>query len=396
MADIFDYKPNLEYTLGEIDTIDNIHSEDISIIQNFIRDNGSDVLDAININLERINNDKAIIDQRLKDVTVSINPRVIDDLVANYAKAHNDGEKLINEGIVTYGFYKYALDIEPLSQIVYAWDMQHASIDGIIEAELLPQLEYIEKDLELLRDLIDKTINYEKDYSNTEELKTRELEEIENLARLNREIESMYYSSQPDIEQIMLARRRYESKETKLRLKKTINQSAMKFTRGVSRILDLIENRLDIDTQKKEEDEIKRQAEAMINKLTTVGYDEKKAKLLIYQNFKSKRDSLVAKKQDMDNVSKGKANTYRGIVTNTRLYLDVALPAIDELQYILIDTDEEEGFSNLLDGASDIVNAKQASMIELKNTLKASTQLIYKQTKGIIEKDRTRTIYKSL
>lgn len=395
MPDKLNYRPNLEYKLDDVNSIDNVQDKKIEIKYDLLKNRGSNSEDIIESNLEKIEVLKNVIDQRLRELAVSVNPRTIDDLVIAYANGHSDGDRLIEDNIITYNFYKYARDKHGLNQIIYAWDMYHASVDGMIEGELLPQILIIEEDLRATKKIIDQIVNYDKSFNSTDELREAEILELEEYVQLDNDLDRLYSSKNPSEKEIRDTQKRLNSKESSMRLKRVVTDAAINFATNSSITLNLIGNQLDLDVKKEKADIFTDQARKMLLKLPSSKEELKKKKLLIYQGFRVKRDSIVAKNQDIKNVTQNKAETYKNIITNIRLHLDVALPILNDLETTPIDEDSELGFNHLIDGIEDIVINKQGAIMELKNTLKASSHLTLDQVKSILKKDEARLLYKN-
>ena len=396
MSDVFNYKPDLQYHLDDVNTIDNIQIGDSYANPGFVRNRGSIAIEDIDACLLRVANTKSVIDKRLKDVNIPINSRAIDDLVRAYARGHNDGEKLIRENLITYDFYKYSLDKTPLSQVVYAWEMHQFGIDGMIEGEFLPQLNFMESNLICVKDAVNKIVNYDMKSTSIEDLKVEELLDIENYIQLDRHLDVLYNTEDVDTEEVITARKRLESKHSRLRLKNAVSKTAIKFALGMSESIDAIEESLTDNTVLNKQTIYGGQADQLKAKLSKTELTLPKIKMIIYQGFKSKNDKLVAKKQDIDNATANQESTYRDIITKARLYLDVAMPTLNELEYIPINEPEAIGFHHLIEGIEDLVVSKQSAILEIMNTTKAAVQLNQGQLESIIDKDQSRTMYKGL
>lgn len=385
--DILDYQPELKYEQRIIETINNTMDFDLEVSRSLLRNGGSSAIKFIDSALMKAEEISTEIETRLRDVCVPI--KSIDETVTVLVSDHPDGDRLINNGDITYPLYKYSKENPALYQIAYAWEMHHAGIDGMVEAELLSQVDTLRKELDLAKSLVEKTVNYNLKAKNLKELEEKELEELRSLSGASKKIDDLYKDASATMKDIHKARSEYSRINALLRLKGALSKTAISFGKDASDILDVMAERLKSgDLERNESKESARKIKSALS-----GVDGKMQKLIVYEAFKSAREGVVNKSQDSKNIESKFSESYKDMITSIRVCEDVAIPVLAELEYV--ETDDEPGFGYVLQGAESIIAKKQAAVSEFKNTTKAASQLVMNQTKSILDKDKMRGLYKS-
>jgi hypothetical protein len=136
-SNILEYRPELEYVLKDINTIDNVNSKVAERVEPYIVNNTSSVINKISEIKESVEGIRTSIDDKLKDFSVKTSIQ-LDDVSKQRILALTDGSKFVSDGTITYQLYKEAKDDPLLSVIVGAWDEYNAGINGSVEAELAP------------------------------------------------------------------------------------------------------------------------------------------------------------------------------------------------------------------------------------------------------------------
>jgi hypothetical protein len=390
MTDFLDYKPNLEYTYEDIDTIDNTTGADLLSGKLIIKNTGAEATQALDEAIEEIEDAILVMKDGLKEQRVPMSGNRIDDMAAIYIGQHPDGKVLMDKGFVTYQMYEYARDIPALEFVAYNWEMHQAGPEGSLEGELISQLLLIKEEAMLARDLVDKVVNYDKKYKNINDLKEKELLEIEHFLNMDRRIDELYLDESSTMEDINDARKSYFEKKAKLELKKSVSKYSKRFAKDVKSIAKLAKDSLDT---KKRQDEARVEQEKLEKFSKKTGIGTKKAKFLIYQSHKSKRDQIVSANQDMKTARRLKAESYRNMVTSMRAYMDIAVQTLNELEHTPVE--DTFGIGEMLNGAEVLTRNMQSALMEYSNEGRVSTHLIRNQIKRIITKDKVRSIYKN-
>jgi hypothetical protein len=396
----FDYRPKIDYIPKDINTVDNIGKSPVhnKKVENYSKNLPSNVVVNLSVNLAKIDDIKSIIDDKLKNTIVHGNIGILDDVASSILKSMEDGQKFLQDGVITYSLYKQCVDNPLMQPIVYEWENYHSGIDGQLEAELLPYINILEKDTKSALEVIMSTVLYDKNTSNIEDIKKQEMEDIENYLNITSKIDEFYRSSSLDIDQINLLRKNRDKIESRLDNNKSIVSMIDEFANETSEILDNVEYAIG-DASKKIREESNNDAVKKIrDKFIGTSKDAPKIKLLMYQGFKAQREQLFAKKEEYTSTMSDdiKNNVFKGVITNSRLYTDIASDILNEMDYTIITEEDEYALLGLIAGSYDIRERQFNAMLDMKNILKSTTMNIKNNINDIVDKDRIRLIYKNL
>lgn len=399
---IFNYKPQLQYVLKDINTIDNIiEDEELKFNEPFIKNRGSITLESLKRAKDKAINIEKMIDEKLKDYIVPINNIDFDDLSKIFINQHPDSDKLLNEDKITYSMYKYSLGNKAMYMIKHKWDVFNAGIEGNLDAEMYPYILSIKEDLDSAIEIINQTVLYGKDFTNLEVLSQKELVEIEEFMRLNNEFNNSYDNQNiADEEQYKsicqqreILSNQIDEKEKRLTFNKTISNIITDFSKDASFILDNVSDIISSDQQQKNLNTYNKQSLKILNKIK----NKDKVQLVIYRDFKSRRNKVLNKSKDVENgLNKlSKKRNFSNFITESRIYLDIAMPTLNNLDSLSINSDEEIGFKHVVNGLEDMIDSYIKTSIELKNTLESSIQTTKSQIREINNKNNVRMLYKS-
>jgi hypothetical protein len=126
-----DYRPKIDYIPKDINTIDNVGGNPIygPKVESYMNNLTSDVIVQLSDNLNRIENIKSIIDDKLKNTVVPGDKSILDEVTTELLKNLEDGNKFLETGIITYNLYKQCLDNPLLQNVVYEWDNYQSGIN---------------------------------------------------------------------------------------------------------------------------------------------------------------------------------------------------------------------------------------------------------------------------
>lgn len=393
-ADIFKYKPELKYILEDINTVNNISDSEIVSERKYIKNRGSVALEILDENIDRVNDLKRLIDKRLKDMSIKYKNRQLDESLNPLITTLTDGDSYINDGSISYGLYKDCIGQPIIGAISDEWERYHTDIEGRIEGEIYPYLNTIEEDNLLMKDALLKASVNHYTYDTLDELKQKELIELENLMKIKNKRQELYNQPELDFAQIEEVDREIEKKEVRNKVESSISEIAIKFANKSKDNIGTAAKLLDEDHIKKKKELYRQQREKFKDKIKI---DNKSFKLIIYEDFRKKREGFYSKKQENKNLysSETKNRAQSSLYTNSLLYSGVISTTIRELNNKTITEDMAPGLSIMLEGIENVLNNNEASMVNFKNILSASNKRVKDHLKDIEGKDKTRLLYKS-
>lgn len=394
MPNIFEYKPQLSYILEDINTIDNISDKDIKVEEPYIRNLASIGLEAVDKNISRLNNIISEIDDSLRNYNIRNDSELVDPSLNELVQELNDGDKYLNEGIITYNFYKQSKDIPILSNITNEWERQGSAINGLIEAEVLPFADDVLKDNQLVKKVIIESLVYDKQFTNLKDLKEQEFLELENYIKLKNDLNKLYSQEEYDLESSRSMKKNIDMKNIKLRYTKQTSEIIKDYANESDNMISLMERMVNKTKQNKVETLYREQAE----KLNHLVNDRNTAKFLIYQGFKEKYNKFYSMKEELKNSPDRKIKdlSAKSLITNSRLYLDIAMPTVNNIDNSEVGDDMAPAILSLLSGLEDILNKKDLYMLDLKNVLKTTNKKTKDALNLVDEKDKTRRLYKNI
>jgi len=389
MPNIFRYKPELKYILDDINTIDNISDEELKVEESYIRNRNSIALDLLEENIRSIGGLKSEIDKRLKNVSVKYKNRPVDESLHELVSTKTDGDIYISEGSISYGLYKDCLEEPILSPIVNEWERYHTDINGTIEGEIYPYLLELEEDNMALKESIETLVGQ------VDNLKEKELLSLESMLKAKNERDKAFDEDDIDVDKIRKLEKNIDIKEAKIEMEKDIAKMAKQYARESKRNIDAMGDLLNKENQDNRNKMYADQAKKLKDGLHA---PTDHTKLLVYQGFKTKRDSFYSKKRENKNLysKTSKVNAKRAFCTNTALYSKIAIPALVDMSLGSDTMNLAPGIKTILDGIDDISKRKEASILNMKNVITANNAQISDHLREIDEKDRARTMYKNL
>lgn len=389
MPNIFQYKPELKYILDDINTIDNISDKELKVEESYIRNRNSLALELLDENIRSISDLKYEVDKRLKNVSVKYKNRPVDESLHELVATKTDGDIYISEGSISYGLYKDCLKESILSPIVDEWERYHTDINGLIEGELYPYLLELEEDNRVLKESIETLVG------NVDKLKEKELLNLESMLKAKNERDQAFEEDEIDVDRIRKLEKKIDIKEAKIEMEKDIAKMAKQYAREAKRNINAMGDLLKKENQDNRNKMYADQAKKLKDGLNTP-IDH--TKLLVYQGFKTKRDSFYSKKRENKNLysKTSKVDAKRAFCTNTALYSKIAIPALVDMTIKLDIADLAPGIKTILDGVDDISKRKEASILNMKNVITANNAQISDHLRDIDEKDRARNMYKNL
>jgi hypothetical protein len=118
-------------------------------------------------------------------------------------------------------------------------------------------------------------------------------------------------------------------------------------------------------------------------------------KALIYSSFKQSKDSIDNSRKQYETVLAPviKYTTLKNAITNTRLYMDVAIPTVVNMSYnYAIDTtDNYVDFA--VNGLEYIIQSYNSSVLGYRNTMEMDMATLSNEIDGIYRKNDTRIMY---
>ena len=394
MKNIFEYKPQLQYVLEDINSINNIRDQDIKIEESYIRTMPSISLEKVENNLLKIDGLEKEIGDVLKNVSIRTNEDLIDESLNELIDKLTDGNKYIVDKIITYNLYKECKDNSLLDNISKEWERNHSDINGLIEAEIYPYIQDLKEDNEIIKSIIENTLTYNKVSLNNQDLRTKESLEIENNIKTKNELKKEYSQKDINIQKIRPLQRNADLINIQMNFRTNMYEVLNDLINESSDLIDTISKEVSSSTKKNLETFYSSQS----NELSKTIPDDNKLKLLLYQGFKGKRDKYYSmkKERDISFGSKIKKNAEKSLSAYSRLYLDVTVPIVLDLNNSRISDDLAPGLAHVFSGIEDITSKKEVVMIDFKNILKASNRKTKEGLSLISEKDRARRLYNNI
>lgn len=392
MANIFEYKPQLQYVLEDINSINNVRDQDIKIEEQFIRTLPSINLEKVKNNLSKLEKLEKEVSSTLKNISIKSDADLVDDSLNELISNQTDGDKYIDNKTITYNLYKDCKDNPLLKNIANEWERYHSDVDGVIEAEIYPYIEDLIEDNELIKLVIEDTLIYDKEFLTNEDLRVQELLEIESMIKSKKDLNKAYYKK--NIDETRALRKNVELKNIKFNFRTNMYEVLNDLINESSDLIDTVSNEINSSTKKNLEEVYSLQS----NELSKTIPDNNKLKLLLYQGFKDKRDKYFSMKKEKDIAfgSVVKKNTEKALSAYSRMYLDVAMPTVLDMGDKLISNELAPGITHVLSGIEDVVIKKEVMMVDFKNILKASNKKTKESLKLINEKDRSRRLYNNI
>ena len=392
MANIFEYKPQLQYVLEDINSINNVRDQDIKIEEQFIRTLPSINLEKVKNNLSKLEKLEKEVSNTLKNISIKSDADLVDDSLNELIFNQTDGDKYIDNKTITYNLYKDCKDNPLLKNIANEWERYHSDVDGVIEAEIYPYIEDLIEDNELIKLVIEDTLIYDKEFLTSEDLRVQELLEIESMIKSKKDLNKAY--SKKNIDETRALRKNVELKNIKFNFRTNMYEVLNDLINESSELIDKISDEINSSTKKNLEEVYSLQS----NELSKTIPDSNKLKLLLYQGFKDKRDKYFSMKKEKDIAfgSAVKKNTEKALSAYSRMYLDVAMPTVLDMGDKLISNELAPGITHVLSGIEDVVIKKEVMMVDFKNILKASNKKTKESLKLINEKDRSRRLYNNI
>jgi hypothetical protein len=390
LSSIFDYRPQLEYTLKDINSINNIDNRDIQKIEPYIDNSTPNVISKIFDMKTSLEEARKIIDGKLKDTTARVNI-ALDDILKQRISSLPDASKLINDDIITYQLYDQIKDDPIMAPVADAWDEYQTGINGSIEAELAPYVDEIDN---LLTDILyfienailsDETPEALADMS---KLRESELDEIERYLKLQQEL------SASDSDLISVGKQ-YDVAELRLNYKRNLNAALLT---SMPRIFDIIQDLCDVAVSEFHQVQYTGLTSEMkaIKDVTALGNTNLKA--IIYTAFADQYQNVMNARRN----HAASANTmmideiFTNAVINSRLYKDVAIKSMTELMYTDPQLNVKTVGNVIINGLDKMSKSYERSVLDMKNTIESTITTVGSLTNKIYEKYKTRTMYKSL
>lgn len=388
MSNIFEYKPILKYVLEDIDSINNLPDAGLDRVKPYILNNASDTLQRIKDTRELLKNIDFNIENVLKDISIPFDANLLDEITKGNIRELHDGNKLLNDGILTYDLYK-RIGRDPSHRTVKdIWDEYHAGKDGLIEAELLPFVVEIDNQLDRMKKAVEQTVVYD---LKTTDLKESELLYIEEYLRLTDELSQARKNGDGD--KIRSFKRRIEYKEHKLTHKKNLILGVKSTLPGIENmtrgIFDATLPEYHILQQKmidSQLEEIRRNTS-----ITDTGL-----KLILYNALLDKKNTVLEARKNKENVfsEQVKNRVLSHTIRDSRVYLDVALPAVTDLCSAPDSLPMDGAGRYIVEGLERMTKLYEKSMLEFKNILAGDSKNINKIVTMIFDKNKARIMYK--
>jgi hypothetical protein len=393
-SNILEYRPELEYVLKDINTIDNVNSKVAERVEPYIVNNTSSVINKISEIKESVEGIRTSIDDKLKDFSVKTSIQ-LDDVSKQRILALTDGSKFVSDGTITYQLYKEAKDDPLLSVIVGAWDEYNAGINGSVEAELAPYVNEVGELIDGLAYLIENTILYEKSQdvlSDPIKFKESELDEINRYVKLREQyVAAINAGSQNTV----TIKKQLDSAELKLEFKKNL---VLTIKTSLLKISNIVQNLNDVTVP-----EFHRiQQQVLAQELATLGnnvsIDSLGMRAIVYSTFAKQYSDVLSSRRSHENLftSLQTSSAFKAAVVDSRLYKDVAIKAIAELTYADSNLEIKTVGNTVISGLEIMTKSYENSILGVKNTLESSIITMGALINSIYEKYKTRVMYKSV
>lgn len=391
---ILEYVPEIKFTPADINTINNIINNKIeSVVKDTISNSITKNIKRIQDLKNMIQQVKSDLEQKLEDVTAKFDKNLLDDILIDRLRRLKDASRLINDGIITYQLYKQIKDDPSFAIIKDAWDEYHCGIDGSIEAEMLPYIDVVEQLVDGIEQFINDAILYDEEpqnISDIDKLRESEIALAEQHLRLQDDIKNAM--DKGDEDKYTVTKKQFDIIDNTLKYRKNANTI---ISSALTKLTDIVKSIQDVTSDKfhsTQYNAIKQQYEAAVRNMNI---NNASMRAITYSIFTNEYNSVLETKRNYDNVmSYGVRDAiFKSASTNSRLYKDVAVPAMTELFY----TDEELPFgtvgSTLVAGIEEIVKAYRYSMLSLKNMLESDANNVSNLVGQIYDKHRVRTTY---
>ena len=391
---IFDYRPDIVYTLKDINSIDNITRKYADRAETYLNSGTPNIIGKVLGVKESLKEATAVTDNRLKDV-VAKTDIVFDDVFRQKVSLLPDSSLLINDGTITYQLYKIAKDDPYMVPIRDAWDEYHAGIDGEVEAELLPYMDELNDLINYILYFIEKAIlpnESQETLSDISKLKESELNQIERYFSLQDELEKAINTSNPNIVSI---NKQYDISELQLNYKKNLNIALLT---SMSKLSDTVQDICDVSIaqfHQLQRDGIDNEMRAYRKKVNLGDID---LRTMIYVVFADQYRNTINAKREHD--ASGNMliveEIFRNAIVESRLYRDVAIKSLTEMLHAdsnAVIGPVEKAF---IDSIDKMTSSYGRSALATKNAIESTVSSIGSLVDQIYEKYRTRTMYKSL
>jgi len=258
---------------------------------------------------------------------------------------------------------------------------------------MLPYIDVAEQLVDGIEQFINDAILYDEEpqnISDIDKLRESEIALAEQHLRLQDDIKNAM--DKGDEDKYTVTKKQFDIIDNTLKYRK--NASTI-ISSALTKLTDIVKSIQDVTSDKfhsTQYNAIKQQYEAAIRNMNI---NNASMRAITYSIFTNEYNSVLETKRNYDNVmSYGVRDAiFKSASTNSRLYKDVAVPAMTELFY----TDEELPFgtvgSTLVAGIEEIVKAYRYSMLSLKNMLESDANNVNNLVGQIYDKHRVRTTY---
>lgn len=393
MGNKMKYRPDLSYVLNKIKTVNNISEHSLQEAESRLKRSCSKALNDLEENIDRLDALRRKIDETLSGTEIKLNHSLSDQIPAFLIESHPDRTKFQEHDIITYSLYLFAQKEEFLYPIVHEWDIYHAGIHGMIEAEIQPSVLQFKEDHQMAREVILQTGLYDKEQKSREEMAEEELMEAIHTLEEENALKKKELDPSTDYAVIEKMRRKLDERKRKQELVENFNTSAIRFAKKADKAIQKMEFMLDKKEERNKEAALKAQQTLERSK----NLDRDKLSFLLYHNFTNVQKETTAAKKESEGILDPKAREARkkeAIMLN-RMQMEIVMPSLSEIEF-LEEEGDDEALMMILDGAEDITHRQQMAGLEFKNSLEVSARYHAQQTTALAYKDKVRVLHKNM
>lgn len=393
MGEKMKYRPDLSYVLEKIKTENNISEHSLQEAEGKTRRSCSKALGDLAENMGRLDTLRRKIDESLSGIEIKLNHPLSDQIPEFLIESHPDHKKFQEHDIITYSLYLFAQKNEFLYPIVHEWDIYHAGIHGMIEAEIQPSVLQFAEDHKMAREVILQTGLYDKEQKTLEEMAEAELMEAVHYLEEEDKLKKKELDPATDYSVIEKMRRKLDEKRRKQSLIENINGSVLRFTKKASKAIQRMENLLDKQEDRNKEAALKAQQTLERSK----NLDRGKLSFLLYHNFTNVQKETTAAKKESEAILDPKARdaVKKEVIMLNRMQMEIVMPSLSEMEF-LEEEGDDEALMMILDGAEDIAQRQQMAGVEFKNSLEVSAKYQLQRTNALAYKEKVRILHKNM